>query len=140
MTSSTSSSAEPEIITTARAKAEYIREEMAAEYNRFCSGGNVLTAQALHVFERKWTHELKEVEDRIFTVSLSPDTAGFAAPLQQELEALRASIGQYLNLLRQRFQPDGEAPHVEPGETEKERKRRERRERMARYQRGEKPQ
>lgn len=138
MASSTCSS-EPEIVSTARVKAEYIRDEMAAEYARLCSGSNVLTAQVMKIFERKWTGELKEVNDRIFTVSLSPETAGYTAALEQELEGLKASIANYLDLLRQRFQPDGEAPVVEPTETDKERKKRERRERMARYQRGEKP-
>ncbi len=70
--SSSSSSAEPEIITVARAKAEYIKGEMMAEFKRLDAGGAQLNAAVVKIFGDKWNKECHELEDRIFAASISP--------------------------------------------------------------------
>jgi hypothetical protein len=136
--SSSASSREPEIVTTARAKADYIKVEMLAEFTRFESGQNALTPQVIKIFQEKWEGQLRELDDRIFTVSLSPDTMQYTEPLQCLLEELKGFMSSYIDTLKQRYQTTGAAP-AEPTQDEQERERQARRERMERYRRGEKP-
>lgn len=137
--SSSASSREPEIVVTARAKADYIKVEMLAEFTRFESGQNALTPQVIKIFQEKWQGELRELDDRIFTVSLSPDTMKYAETLQCMLEELKGFMSSYIETLKQRYQPTGAAAPGSPTMDEEERERQARKERMERYRRGEKP-
>ena len=85
--SSTSGSAEPEIIGVARAKAEYIKAEMMAEFKRLDAGETQLTPAVVKIFERKWEKELNELDERVFAASLSPDSQPHISPLREDEKA-----------------------------------------------------
>ncbi len=137
--SSTPSSSEPEIISVARDKADYIKAEMMAEFKRFEAGETQLTPPGLKIFEDKWAKELSELENRIFTVNLSPETQPFAPALEKTLKELKGFMDMYLKALKYHYVPEGSAAPPEDAEDEKARKRAERKARMEKFKRGEKP-
>ncbi len=130
---SNSSSNEPEVVTVARAKAEYLKAEMMAEFKRFESGEVELTPTALKVFEKKWLNEAKVIEDRVFAASITPASQPYVPTLQGILDDVQAFARTYVNALAHYHAvPGGEAP-AEKTESEKEREREERRKRMAKF-------
>ena len=137
--SSTSGSAEPEIIGVARAKAEYIKAEMMAEFKRFDAGETQLTPAVVKTFERKWEKELKELDDRVFAATLSPDSQPYVAPLRELQSELRSFVETYVKALAYHYVPEGAEPAAEPAADDKARQRAEREARMEIFMRGEKP-
>jgi hypothetical protein len=136
---STPSSNEPEIVSVARAKAEYIKAEMMAEFKRLDAGETQLTPAVVKTFERKWKGELKELDDRIFTASVSPGAEAYVSPLEEMRKELAGFIDQYIQALTYHYVREGNEAPAEPAEDEKARQRAERRARMEKFQRGEKP-
>jgi hypothetical protein len=136
---STSDSTEPEIVSTARAKAEYIGGEMMAEFKRLDAGETKLTPEVVQTFERKWTEELKELDNRIFAAEMSPASVDFVPTLQKMRDELKGFIDTYVKALTYHYVPEGSEAPAETPEEEKARKRAERKARMKKYERGEKP-
>lgn len=136
---STPSSNEPEIVAVARAKADYIKSEMMAEFKRLDAGETQLTPAVVKTFERKWKSELKELDDRIFTASVSPEAQAFVGPLEDMKKELAGFIDQYIKALTYHYVREGSEAPAEPTEDEKARQRAERRARMEKFQRGDKP-
>lgn len=136
---STPSSSEPEIVAVARAKAEYVKAEMMAEFKRLDAGETQLTPAVVKTFERKWKGELKELDDRIFTASVSPPAQAYVGALEEMRKELAGFIDQYLQALTYHYVREGREAPLEATADEKERQRAERRARMEKFQRGDKP-
>ena len=137
--SSTSGSAEPEIIGVARAKAEYIKAEMMAEFKRLDAGETQLTPAVVKIFERKWEKELNELDERVFAASLSPDSQPHISPLRELQSELRSFVETYVKALTYHYVPAGAEAPAEPTADEKARQRAQREARMEKFKRGEKP-
>jgi hypothetical protein len=137
--SSTSGSAEPEIVGVARAKAEYIKAEMLAEFKRLDVDETQLTPAVVKTFQGKWEKELNELDQRVFAASLSPDSQPHVPALQELLSELRSFVETYVKALSYHYVPEGAEAPAEPAEDEKARRRAERKARMEKFKRGEKP-
>ena len=135
----TSGSNEPEIVAVARAKAEYIKAEMMAEFKRLDAGETKLTPAVVKTFQSKWEKELNELDQRVFAASLSPDSQPYVAPLKEMQSELASFVETYVKTLSYHYVPEGAEAAPETPEDEKARKRAERKARMEKFMRGEKP-
>jgi len=96
-----------DILESAQARADSIKQEMQAEFYRFEIDTTVLTPQTIKVFEKKWLKQCRALDHKILAATLSPQSQHLVNDVQAVMQDLKETIDQYRQLLNDRFNTTG---------------------------------